>query len=125
MEQPSIADLLELIMMAESSIDTQFQFWLTVTFATIVASFVARNLLTSKMRMITSALYLVATFVLASRWYYDAQDIVVYIEMLATLNYTNPPPIATSFSRMLLMVLGTFATIYFLYLPFKWWWFGR
>ena len=52
-------------------------------------------------------------FVLASRWYYDAQDIVVYIEMLAALNFTNPPPLATSFSP--LMVLGTFATLYFVY----------
>ena len=115
MEQPTIAELLELIMMSESSIDTQFQSWLTITFATIVASFVARNVLTPKIRMITSSLYLVATFVLASRWYYDGQDIVVYIEMLATLDFTSPPPIAASLSRMLLMVLGTFATLYFVY----------
>ncbi len=115
MEQPSIAELLELIMQAESSIDTQFQFWLTITFATIVASFMSKDLLTVMMRTLVVSLYLVATFVLASHWYYDAMDIGIYSEMLAAQGYINAFPIATGFSRVLLILLGTCATLFFVY----------
>ncbi len=101
--------------MAEASIDTQFQSWLTVTFATIVASFASRNLLTKSMRMLVVALYLVATFVLVSRWIYDAQDIRIYADMLATLGYIEGVPLATALSRMLLVALGTFSTLYFVF----------
>ncbi len=69
MQQPTIAEIRELILLSEASIDYQIQFWLTVTFATIVASFAARNLLAPKLRALITSLYLTATFVFASRWY--------------------------------------------------------
>jgi len=40
-DQISSADLLNLVLAQRSSIDLQFQFWLTITFAVIVASFIA------------------------------------------------------------------------------------
>ena len=112
-QQPSIAELLELILLSESSIDSQIQFWLTTTFATIVASFAGRNLLDKRMRFIVSALYLSATFVFASRWYYDVVDISQYQDMLAVLGYESTPPLATAVGRMFLMATGTLATMFF------------
>jgi len=93
----------------------QFQFWITVTFATIVASFAARNILSNKLRALISILYLTATVVFASRWYYDVGDILIYQELLLELQYENNPPLITSLSRMFLMLIGTFGTIYFIY----------
>ena len=115
-QQPTIAELLELILMSEESIDTQFQFWLTTTFATIIASFAARDLLNRSMRMLISALYLSATFVFASRWYYEGVDLFRYGEMLDGLGFQSEVPVATAFSRVLLMSLGTLATIYFVHI---------
>ena len=115
MDQPSAADLFELIMIAEASIDTQFQFWITITFATIVASFVSRNLLTTQMRVLISSLYLIATVVVASRWYYDVEDILAFNDMLGTLGHTPTTPLITALSRGVLMILGTFSTLYFVF----------
>ena len=114
-QQPTIAELLELILLSESSIDSQAQGWLTATFATIVASFVARNLLSRRMRFIVSGLYLSATFVFASRWYYDAVDISHYQNMLAVLGYESAPPLATAIGRIFLMATGTLATMFFVH----------
>ena len=116
MEQLSAADLLELILLGEASIDVQFQLWLTSTFATIVASFAGRHLLTTKMRWVVTVLYLLATFVFASRWYYDAWNITSYREMLTQVGFDNATPVATVASRVVLMLCGTLATVYFLHL---------
>jgi hypothetical protein len=115
MQQPSIAEIRELILMSEASIDYQIQFWLTVTFATIVASFAARRLLTKKLRALITALYLTATFVFASRWYYEVIDLLQYQDMLDEVGFENVDPLATAISRIVLMLLGTFATVYFVY----------
>ena len=116
MEQLSAAELLELIVLGEASIDVQFQLWLTSTFATIVASFAGRHLLTTKMRWVVTVLYLLATFVFASRAYYDAGNITLYREMLTQVGFENATPVATVVSRVALMLCGMLATVYFLHL---------
>jgi hypothetical protein len=108
------ADLLELVLLSESSIDYQFQFWLTITFATVVASFAARDLLSRSMRILVATLYLLATFVLASRWYYDSRDIEVYVEALLEYGIESPLPVAAAISRIILMLIGSATTIYFI-----------
>ena len=96
MEQLSPAELLEFIMLHESVIDSQLQFWMTATFAIVVASFAARDVLTHRMRLIVSGLYLVATFVFASRWLYAVLDILVYATALSDIGITMlPVPWAT------------------------------
>lgn len=113
MENLDSASLLELILMSEASIDYQVEFWLTVTFATIVASFAARKLLSKIMRSIISALYVMATFVFVSRWYYSALDIFAFTEALASQGIESSPAFGTALARMVLMGFGTFTTLYF------------
>ena len=112
---PTFAELQELVLLSEASIDWQFQFWLTVTFAIIVASFVGRNVLTGSLRHVIAFLYLLATFVFASRWYYNYLDLVIYGDMIEALGYELLVPYATAISRMLLMVVGTLTAVYFVY----------
>jgi hypothetical protein len=114
-DQLSTGELLELILLGESSIDVQFQLWLTITFATIIAGFAARRLLTQPLRWALTVLYLLATFVVASRWYYDAQDIFTYRKLLEQAGFDAQPPVVTIASRVLLMFVGTLAAIYFLH----------
>ena len=113
MEQLSPAELLEFILLHESVIDSQLQFWMTATFAIVVASFAARDVLTHRMRLIVSGLYLVATFVFASRWLYQVLDILVYATALSDVGITGHVPWATIVGRIVLMSFGTAATLYF------------
>ncbi len=113
MEQLSPAELLEFILLHESVIDSQLQFWMTATFAIVVASFAARDVLTHRMRLIVSGLYLVATFVFASRWLYQALNILVYATALSDVGITMPVPWATIVGRIVLMSFGTLMTLYF------------
>ena len=113
MEQLSPAELLEFILLHESVIDSQLQFWMTATFAIVVASFAARDVLTHRMRLIVSGLYLVATFVFASRWLYQALNILVYATALSDVGFSMRVPLATIVGRIVLMSFGTLMTLYF------------
>jgi hypothetical protein len=113
MNQLSPGELYELILLGEASIDAQFQLWLTCTFATIVASFAARNLLTTKMRWIVAALYLLVTFVYVSRLYYDGVVIFAHRYALFQLGLEHPSVFVTGAGRALTMIFGTLATLYF------------
>jgi hypothetical protein len=115
MEYLSVSEILELTLLSEAAIDAQVQFWLTATFATIVASVVGRSLLTPKLRALVLSLYLTATFVFVSRWYYEANDLGNYQEMLDLIGYENKPPALTIIGRLVLMAFGTCATAYFVY----------
>ena len=112
---PTFAELQELTALSEASIDSQFQFWLTVTFAIIVASFAGRHVLTSTLKHITAFLYTLSTFVFASRWYYDYLDLRHYETLFIEMGHDPSPPLLTAFSRILLMSLGSVATLYFVY----------
>ena len=114
-DNPTFAELRELILLSEASIDYQFQFWLTVTFAIILASFFARNLISGKLRHVIAFLYLLSTFVFASRWYYKYLDLVQYGEMIEALGFEVLAPIPTAIGRILLMAAGTLAATYFVY----------
>ncbi len=113
MENLDPANLLELVLLSESAIDYQVEFWLTVSFATVVGGFAARELLTKHMRWMICALYLIATVVFASRWYYNFLDINLYMEALDAFGIDSEPPKVTAIGRMLLMSLGSIATVYF------------
>jgi len=113
MDQLNAAELLELIHLGESSIDSQFQFWLTTTFATIVGAFAGREVLSQRMRLMVCGLYLLATFVFVSRWFYEGLDLFQYNAALADAGIILPAPMATLLSRLLLFAFGTAATLYF------------
>jgi len=106
--------------MSEASIDGQFQFWLSVTFAVIVASFAGRQFLVGHLRHVVAFLYLLSTFVFASRWYYDYLDLKTYGEMLQLLGHEALVPFATAASRITLMCVGTLSATYFVYSTSKW-----
>jgi hypothetical protein len=115
MNEISNIDLLNLVLAQRSSIDLQFQFWLTITFAVVVASFTAGPRLIQRLRILTCALYILASAHIAARWYSDAQTAQTWIALLASrgVHYTTPW-VAAGF-RMALMVLGTAATVVFLF----------
>ena len=109
------AALLELIILSEAAVDYQVEFWLSVSFATVVASFAARHLLTRRMRWLISGLYLIATFVFVTRWQTSAFDALAYVDALKSHGIELPVGYLSGFGRMALFATGTLATIYFLH----------
>jgi len=62
------ADLLTLFLSVNQDIDTQFQFWISITFAVLVASFVADERLSTVERVVVTLLYLSAATILMTRY---------------------------------------------------------
>ena len=114
MDEFSLAELAELLILEQSEINLQFEFWLTVTFAVIVASFVAGSRLVQKLRVAAAFLYVLAVIVFVSRVYYAANDAELFRAALNQAGVAMQTPWVTLFSRASLVVVGTAATLLFL-----------
>ena len=114
MDQYSLAELTELFLIMESAIYTQFEYWLTITFAVVVASFVAGKHFSQRLRFALALLYALACVVLSSRWYYSALDATAFRDILQQSGVALHTPWITIVTRVLLFLLGTSAALYFL-----------
>ena len=115
MDQISSADLLNLVLAQRSSIDLQFQFWLTITFAVIVAGFIAGPRLAPKLRLIAAILYVTASAHITARWMYDGAAAQVWVAELARRGVVYQVPWIAAYLRMGLMLLGTVSALVFLF----------
>ena len=77
MDQYTVAELSSFMYVAWEDLDRQFYFWVSITFAVIVAAFVADDRLTPPLRYLVSMLYLMATLVLLMRYMMVLTDIAV------------------------------------------------
>jgi hypothetical protein len=114
MDQIPTADLLNLLLMQRASIDLQFQFWLTITFAVIVAAFVAGRRLHYGLRLLAATLYALASIHLALRWMHDGAVGARWVEILETRGVDIGLPWLAVYFRTALMVLGTVSALVFL-----------
>ena len=119
MDQFSPAELTEIIFLARSSMDTQFQFWVSITFAAVVAGFIAGDRLTQRMRYVAASLYALAALVLILRFFDAARTVVSVGDALREAGVTifpgvGPVVVVLVVSRYLLFGLGTAAALYFL-----------
>ena len=87
--------LLELLLEVNQDIDTQFQVWISVTFAVLVASFVAGRRLTRSARFGIAALYVCASVILYLRYMRGAVDYIPYVSELFR-TYGAPLPEGSS-----------------------------
>ena len=87
------ADLLQLFLDVNQDIDTQFQFWISITFAVLVASFVADERLSRVERRVITALYLCAAMIILLR-YRSAISYQFEVQELFVANGVEPPAIA-------------------------------
>jgi hypothetical protein len=94
-----------------AQIDTQFQVWLTVTFAVLVASFIAGKRLSIAGRVTIAVLYGAAGAVVILR-YATAIQWVAYVRALyETYGIAPPPESGTVVAiRLVLMMLGGLVT---------------
>ena len=110
----SAAELMELLLMEQSEINSQFEYWLTISFAVVVASFVAGSRLRHNLRWAVAILYILGVTTFASRWYYAAIEGSLFVTELQELGVPVNIPWVTLGSRASLMLLGTIAVVVFL-----------
>ena len=114
MDQISTADLLELVLMQRDSIDLQFQFWLTITFAAIAAGHVGGPRLPYGLRTLITGLYVLASVHLALRWTHDGSVGARWVDELVRRGVDMGIPWIAVYLRTGLMLLGTVSTAIFL-----------
>ena len=122
MQEYSYAELTEFLFLAQATMDTQFQYWVTLTFAAVVAAFLAGEALLSTVRILAAVLYLMASLVLILRF---ASAGLTTIDIQGFLDAANAS-VVNSFGlsvlpvlRMPLLIFGTVAVTYFLIRPFN------
>lgn len=118
MSEISVAELIELLQNESASIDMQFQLWLAITSAVVIASFTGRHHLSSWVKVFVAILYTLASATILLRYANDASQFVFLKNELLSQGVEYPAVIDLRILRALVYVGGTFATLVFiLYKP--------
>lgn len=79
------SELIEIIYMSVASAEAQFEFWMTITIAMVVAVYTAGYRLNSKVRLIIAFLYLLICMLFYLRYENELFAIALHIEQLREL----------------------------------------
>ena len=116
MNEISIAELIELLQNESASIDTQFQLWITITSAVVIASFAARHYLSFWMKTFVAVIYLLASSIIALRYANDAGQFILLHNELSDRGVDYPTVVDLRALRALVYLGGTFATLAIMFL---------
>ena len=113
----SAFEYLEIALALREEAQQQFEYWLTISFAYIAATFFGKELLTAKTSWVLAGLYVLAVSLLVTRYAVSGMAVNRYVE-LAVQN--GAPPIGDSdlitYLRIAVFVVGTLTVLWFLYL---------
>ena len=100
----------------EGSMDLHFQLWLTMTFAAIAASFLARGSLSKPFAHFMASIYLLATAAIAGRWALELFRIRVLMDQHTFLTELFPEwgPF-TGVLTLSMFVFGTLGCVFCVY----------
>jgi len=115
METLANSDLLELIVAQRQNVDSQFEFWLTITFAFVVAIFASKGRLPMQLKLFASFLYLLATVSLVGRYILEGFELTLLIDEAVERQLISEPMAWPVMLRGLVVVLGAIGTLYFLF----------
>ena len=115
MNEVTIAELIELLQNESASIDTQFQLWMTITTAVVIASFAARHHLSLWMRVFVALMYALASTTIALRYTNDANQWVFLINELGSRGVEYPTIVDLRGLRGFVYLCGTVGTLGFMF----------
>ncbi len=116
MNETTVAELIELLQNESASIDMQFQLWMTITSAVVIATFAARHHLSFWMRAFVGAMYTLASATIAIRYANDASQWVFLSNELASRGVDYPAFVDLRILRGLVYSCGTIATLIFMFI---------
>ena len=114
----SYFETLQMINLSIDRLESVFQFWLSATFAAIVASHLAAEKLTKIYASVLTALYVIFTFSVIVRSMAWSDALERYSQMLRTLRNDLSEPATlnlVSGSIWATIILGTSATVFFIW----------
>ncbi len=115
MNETTVAELIELLQNESASIDMQFQLWVTITLAVVIASFAARHHLSFWLRAFVAVMYTLASATIAFRYANDASQFVFLHDELRTRGVDYPTIIDLRILRALVYLFGTLSTLAFIF----------
>ncbi len=120
----SEAELIGLFLEASQNLDSNFEFWLTASFALIIASYFLTEKLPNSVFLLAMFLYVSSTLLFMVRGMAAGRTLTSIRDQLEALN-TETALISThenllvAFLYFLIMVVGTASTIAFVYWRFR------
>ncbi|MEQ9463218.1 MAG: hypothetical protein RJQ10_06125 [Haliea sp.] len=116
MDALTVAEALELIRINEEAMSTQFETWLTITFASIVSVFVGKHLLNRLMRWLVTLLYLLASLMVIAMTLYLAESNAQIVALLAGRGVAVAGPVFAGSVALCLFLAGVGTTVYFIHM---------
>ena len=116
MEALTIAEALELIRINEEAMSTQFETWLTITFATIVSVFVGKSVLTPVIRWLITLLYGLSSLMVIALALYLAESNAGLVLSLAEKGAEVEGPLFAGGVALALFLAGVMTTFYFIHM---------
>lgn len=117
MESLNSAELIELVLLANESLDAQFEYWLSVSIAGIVATFIGGEHLHRKMRVVLVILYLLSSMLFLMKYL----SVAGWILSLGELQFEVAEPVLNTplspyifVTRSILFSGGVMATVWFI-----------
>ena len=116
MEQFSAAELAELYYLSISAMEAHFQYWLTITFAAVVAGFVGARYAGIRLRRLAATLYVVTSVFFIFRYYSSAYGFLQWQSALQERDVILDGPIGSYLSvpRLVVWLTGTLIAAYIL-----------
>ena len=116
METITTAEIVELAILSLSQVDAQFQYWISASFAVIVASYLVGDDATRIIRWAISALYLCVSVVFFSRYFVQGTNAITLIGEATARGFpwaSQPLGAYFLFLRPAVILAGTTVTIWF------------
>ena len=117
MTEVSIAEIIELLQNESASIDMQFQLWLAITSAVIIAVFTGQHHLSFRVKAFIAFLYTLASATILLRYANDASQFVFLKDELRIRGVEYPTIIDLRILRALVYMCGMIATLVFIFKP--------
>lgn len=115
MNDATVTDLIGLLQNESGSIDMQFQLWITITSAVVIASFAAGNHFSQRMKIFIAAMYSLAAAAIGLRYANDASQFLFLQNELNLRGVEYPTIIDLRILRTLVYSCGTLATTIFVF----------
>lgn len=110
------AEIVELAILSLSQVDAQFQYWISASFAVIVASYLVGEDVTPIIRRAIAALYFFVSLIFFFRFFVQGRNSIVLIIEAANRGFpwaSQPLGLYFGFLRPGVMLAGTAITIWF------------
>ena len=113
------SDLFALLQTATAGIDSQFEFWLTITFALVVSTFFAGHVLTRGARIIIASLYLLSIILVSLQlaFHHEQGRYLISLIVDSGLEIPHTYGVWADVVRVLVFSIGSLTAIVFVLRP--------